>query len=61
MSTFKKVIDDETLASEDYKWLLSIATILLVLSWLYILDIKLDKPMPDYCFDNFCVFVKGEK
>lgn len=57
----KNIINDDYLAAEDYRTLWFITLTLLVFSLLYILEMKLDKPIPEYCFDEFCVFVKGEK
>lgn len=59
-----KFIDNEGLASEDWRCLFIITLFLLVLSLLYILENKLNTPIncvPDYCFDNFCVILKEGK
>ncbi len=47
-------INDESLASEDWKCLFLITLVLLVLSLGYIIECKLSEPV-EYCTKDFCI------
>ena len=59
-----KFITDESVAAEDWRCLFFIVLSLLIVSWLYILDFKLNEPVTtvnSYCMDNYCITLKGDK
>ncbi len=63
-NTINKIINDEALASEDWKCVALIQAVILLCVSLATLTYFLNKPIncnPDYCTDDFCITIKGDK
>lgn len=55
----ENVLTDETLASEDWKWLFLITLCFLVFALGWLLEIKLEQPI-EYCTKDYCIRKIGD-